>query len=127
MDNATEILNLLAETATQLRRGQIDPRIAHAVGSLATVALKTLTRADLEAEEAKVEARKQEKPRNEWAVKMLNHMTRVSERWGIELPSEPEELFGSDSSTPKALGEKCSPISDVRPGLGLPLDKHLER
>jgi hypothetical protein len=54
-DDATSARRLLAETAGQLRRGQIDPQRASVIGYLVTIALKAIEMSDLERRLAAVE------------------------------------------------------------------------
>lgn len=51
-----DIVTLMSATINQVRKGQLDPRIANAVGYLATVALKAIDQGDTEARLAALEA-----------------------------------------------------------------------
>ena len=51
-----EVSNLLAESINQLRRGQLDPRIANALGYLAGTLLNALQKGELEERLSKIEA-----------------------------------------------------------------------
>ena len=44
-----DILRLVADTINQVRRGEIDPKIANSVGYLATIFIKALDRGEFEA------------------------------------------------------------------------------
>ena len=46
--SARDVVNLLSESVSQVRRGEIDPRIAHAVGYLSGIILKAREQSDLE-------------------------------------------------------------------------------
>ena len=48
LDSAQDVVRLIAETISQVRRGDIDPRIANAVGYLSGVALKAREQGELE-------------------------------------------------------------------------------
>jgi hypothetical protein len=50
-----DVSDLLAQSINQLRRGQLDPKIANAVGYLSTVLLRALEQGPLEERMAKVE------------------------------------------------------------------------
>ena len=51
-----DVSNLLADSINQLRRGELDPRVANAVGYLSTVLLRALEQGPLEERMAKLEA-----------------------------------------------------------------------
>jgi hypothetical protein len=51
-----DVSQLLANSINQLRRGELDPRVANSVGYLATVLLRALEQGPLEERMAKVEA-----------------------------------------------------------------------
>jgi hypothetical protein len=51
-----DVVNLLAETTSQVRRGEVDVRVANAVGYLGSIALRALQAADIETRLAAVEA-----------------------------------------------------------------------
>ena len=51
-----DVSDLLAQSINQLRRGELDPRIANAVGYLSTVLLRALEQGPLEERMAKLEA-----------------------------------------------------------------------
>jgi len=44
-----DVARLVADTINQVRRGELDPKVANAVGYLAGILVKTLERSDLEA------------------------------------------------------------------------------
>lgn len=46
--SARDVVNLLSESVGQVRRGEIDPRIANAVGYLSGIILKAREQSDLE-------------------------------------------------------------------------------
>jgi hypothetical protein len=48
LKDARDAVNLLAETINQVRRGEIDPKVANAVGYLTGLLLKALYQTDLE-------------------------------------------------------------------------------
>ena len=50
-----DVSDLLAESINQLRRGQLDPRVANAVGYLTSVLLRALEQGPLEERMAKLE------------------------------------------------------------------------
>ena len=54
--NTKDVADLLADSINQLRRGQLDPRVANGVGYLATVLLRALEQGPLEERMAKIEA-----------------------------------------------------------------------
>jgi len=56
LTNMREVSNLLAESINQLRRGQLDPRIANALGYLAGTLLNALQKGELEERLSKIEA-----------------------------------------------------------------------
>ena len=43
-----DVVNLISETINQVRKGQLDPRVANAVGYLANVLIKAAEQGDLE-------------------------------------------------------------------------------
>jgi hypothetical protein len=51
-----DVVEILSETINQVRKGQIDPRVANAVGYLATVLIKAAEQGDLERRISEVEA-----------------------------------------------------------------------
>ena len=54
--SAADITMLIAETISQLRRGQIDPGVANSVGYLTGMALRALQRNDLDQRVARLES-----------------------------------------------------------------------
>lgn len=48
VNSAHDVVKLMAETISQVRRGDIDPRIANAVGYLSGIVLKAKEQGDLE-------------------------------------------------------------------------------
>ena len=55
LKNAFDVSKMIAESINQLRRGQLDPRIANAIGYLASVQLRSFEQGMLEERIAKVE------------------------------------------------------------------------
>jgi hypothetical protein len=55
-ESVSDVVHLLAETTSQVRRGEVDVKIANAVGYLGSIALRALQAADIEARIAAVEA-----------------------------------------------------------------------
>lgn len=51
-----DVVRLLAKTINQVRRGEIDPRVANAVGYLANVLIRALEQGEIEARLAALEA-----------------------------------------------------------------------
>ena len=51
-----DVSDLLAQSINQLRRGELDPKVANAVGYLSTVLLRALEQGPLEERMAKLEA-----------------------------------------------------------------------
>ena len=51
-----EVSSLLGESINQVRRGEIDPRIANAVGYLSAILLKALEQGEIEERLSKIEA-----------------------------------------------------------------------
>lgn len=56
LGNTKEVADLLADSINRLRRGQLDPRVANAVGYLSTVLLRALEQGPLEERMAQLEA-----------------------------------------------------------------------
>ena len=56
LTNSKEVSDLLAVSINQLRRGQLDPRIANGIGYLATVLLRALEQGPIEERLAQIEA-----------------------------------------------------------------------
>lgn len=56
LGNAEEVASLLANSINQLRRGQLDPRVANSVGYLASVLLRALEQGSVEERLAQLEA-----------------------------------------------------------------------
>jgi len=51
-----DVVALISETINQVRKGQVDPRVANAVGYLANVLIKAVEQGELESRLAEVEA-----------------------------------------------------------------------
>ena len=56
LGNTKEVSAFLADSINQLRRGQLDPRVANGVGYLSSVLLRALEQGPLEERLAKIEA-----------------------------------------------------------------------
>jgi len=56
VENGKDVVALVSETINQVRRGQVDPRVANAVGYLANVLLKAVEQGDVERRLAELEA-----------------------------------------------------------------------
>ena len=56
LGNTKEVSAFLADSVNQLRRGQLDPRVANAMGYLTSVLLRALEQGPLEERLAKLEA-----------------------------------------------------------------------
>jgi hypothetical protein len=56
LGNTTDVSSLLADSINRLRRGQLDPRVANAMGYLASVRLRALEQGPLEERLARLEA-----------------------------------------------------------------------
>ena len=54
--NTQDVSTLLAESINQVRRGQLDPRVANSVGHLASILLGALQQGPLEERLARIEA-----------------------------------------------------------------------
>ena len=54
--NTQDVSTLLAESINQVRRGQLDPRVANSVGHLASILLGALQQGPLEERLARLEA-----------------------------------------------------------------------
>jgi len=54
--NCEDVVRLLAESINQVRKGQLDPRVANAVGYLANVLIRALEQGEVEARLAALEA-----------------------------------------------------------------------
>ena len=54
--NTTDVSAFLADSINQLRRGQLDPRVANGIGYLTTVLLRALEQGPMEERMAKIEA-----------------------------------------------------------------------
>lgn len=63
IENGQDVVRLISETINQVRRGQLDPRVANAVGYLANVLLKAVEQGDVEERLAALEAVVQAKRR----------------------------------------------------------------
>ncbi|HUU92209.1 MAG TPA: hypothetical protein VM238_13505 [Phycisphaerae bacterium] len=72
LSSVAEVVGLLGETINQLRRGEIDPRVANAVGYLSGTLLKALQQGDIEQRLADLEAiaRHQESPESPFDVEL---------------------------------------------------------
>jgi len=55
-DALKDAVALISETINQVRKGQVDPRVANAVGYLANVLIKAVEQGELESRLAEVEA-----------------------------------------------------------------------
>jgi hypothetical protein len=56
IESCRDVVAILSETVNQVRRGQVDPRVANAVGYLANVLLKAVEQGDVERRLAELEA-----------------------------------------------------------------------
>jgi hypothetical protein len=56
LDDSRDVTHLLADTINQVRRGEIDPKVANAVGYLANLMLKAQERGEVEHRLAALEA-----------------------------------------------------------------------
>jgi hypothetical protein len=56
LGNTTDVSALLSDSINQLRRGQLDPRVANAMGYLTSVLLRSLEQGPIEERLAKIEA-----------------------------------------------------------------------
>lgn len=56
VESCQDIVRLIGQTINQVRKGEVDPKIANAVGYLATIALKAFEDSDLEDRLAELEA-----------------------------------------------------------------------
>jgi hypothetical protein len=54
--DCADVVRLLAETINQVRRGEIDPRVANAVGYLANILLAATGQGELESRIAELES-----------------------------------------------------------------------
>jgi hypothetical protein len=54
--NSQDVANLLGDSINQLRRGQLDPRVANAIGYLTSVLLRALEQGPMEERLAQLEA-----------------------------------------------------------------------
>jgi len=48
IDNCRDVVGLISETINQVRKGELDPRVANAVGYLANVLIKAAEQGDME-------------------------------------------------------------------------------
>jgi len=51
-----DVVNLISQTINQVRKGQLDPRVANAIGYLANILIKAAEQSDLEGRLAELEA-----------------------------------------------------------------------
>lgn len=56
LGNTKDVAAFLADSINQLRRGQLDPRVANAMGYLASIHLRALEQGPVEERLAKIEA-----------------------------------------------------------------------
>lgn len=56
VEDCRDVVSLISETINQVRRGEVDPRVANAVGYLANVLLKAVEQGDVESRLAELEA-----------------------------------------------------------------------
>jgi hypothetical protein len=56
VEDAADVVRLLGETINQVRRGEIDPRVANAVGYLSNIVLAATAQRDLETRIAELES-----------------------------------------------------------------------
>jgi len=54
--NCTDVVRLISATINQVRRGELDPRVANAVGYLANVLIRAAEQSDIETRLAELEA-----------------------------------------------------------------------
>jgi hypothetical protein len=60
--DARDVVRLLAETANQVRRGEIDPKVANSVGYLGSLLMKAIHETEIESRLAKLEAALKRQP-----------------------------------------------------------------
>ena len=56
IEDCRDVVRLISETINQVRKGQVDPRIANAVGYLANVLVRAVEQGETERRLAEVEA-----------------------------------------------------------------------
>lgn len=56
VENCTDVVSLISATINQVRRGQVDPRVANAVGYLANVLIRAVEQSEVEQRLAALEA-----------------------------------------------------------------------
>ena len=56
VESCQDVVRLISETINQVRRGQLDPRVANAIGYLANVLIKAAEQGDMEKRLADLEA-----------------------------------------------------------------------
>jgi hypothetical protein len=56
VEDCRDVVRLISETINQVRKGQIDPRVANAVGYLANVLIRAVDQAEMERRLAELEA-----------------------------------------------------------------------
>jgi len=74
---AADVCRVLATSVTELRSGVLDPRMATAIGYLATALLKALESADFEKRLSKLESRAAQVPTNQ-AQETHAHLARTN-------------------------------------------------
>jgi hypothetical protein len=62
VETCQDVVKLLSETINQVRKGEIDPRVANSVGYLANVLIKAFEQGDIEKRLAEIESIVKSKP-----------------------------------------------------------------
>jgi len=73
IEKIQDAVPLLSETINQVRKGEIDPRVANSVGYLANVIIKAVEQSDIEKRLEEIEAAiKTNRPESEFTIKGLD-------------------------------------------------------
>jgi hypothetical protein len=119
--DVADVVTLLSETISQVRRGEIDPKIANATGYLSSVLLRALEGGELAREiEAQAEAMKALKAEVE-ALRRDKHLAKaaVPHAAGNGRPadgngeeSDPRSRRGGRGGDPDTSGDDAGPLAD---------------
>jgi hypothetical protein len=109
LQDTRDVVTLLSETINHVRRGEIDPKVANAVGYLGGLLMKAIHEAEIEqrkADEAKRAAEREREPTEADRIEMVKRLT-IEERetlsrlmkkmQGLPVPEEAANGNGTDN------------------------------
>jgi hypothetical protein len=126
LQDTRDVVTLLSETINHVRRGEIDPKVANAVGYLGGLLMKAIHEAEIEkrkADEAKRAAEREREPTEAERIEMLRRLTPDElltlerlQRKMLGLPVQEEAANGNGADNP--LRPKPVPVEVPTPDAG---------